>query len=330
MTGNGQREDGYRRAIFHVPSDEESSFTAALSKRSGIDHLQHRRVRFLSREMTVTIPDEVPDEAIIVMSPTMDSSDALLEFMLLTDALARAGVQSMTCVFQYLPYSRSDRAGRLGEPLGARVVISMLESTPVDRFFIFDLHAQAVLGFFSKRVIWAPSLRMLSDCVPTEESEVVVSPDRGRYDECVELSRIRGSAFDLLIKVRRDHSGASELAAGARTKLDGRSVLLYDDEIWTGQTSGNVIRSFYDAGVTAVHYMSTYDFSSDPVRLRLLDEIGVKSVTTTNLARPGDPGLHEGYRVVDVSELVVDRLHLGRDGGRVPASAGRGGGGSWS
>lgn len=307
----GERQSGRRcRAIFHVPAEADASFSVALAKRLGTEKAFHARQRFISGEMTVSIPKEVPDEAFIVLSPVMESSDALIEFMLLTDALARAGVQSMTCILQYLPYSRSDRVGRGGEPLGSRVVISMLESTPVERFVLFDLHAATVLGFFNKRVIWMPSLKMLSDAVPFEESEVVISPDRGRYDECVELSRIRNSSFDLLIKVRRDHSGSSELAAGARTKLEGRSVLLYDDEIWTGQTSGNVIDSFYDAGVTHVHYMSAYDFSSDEVRLRLLDDIGVKSFTTTNLARPGDPDLHERYRVVDASQLVVDRLHL--------------------
>jgi ribose-phosphate pyrophosphokinase len=307
----GDVRNGNGCAVFHVPSSCDQAFADALASHLDADRIKHTTTTFVSGEIIVSVGQRPPDHALIVFAPTPERSDALVELMLLADALSREGVQTITCVLRYLPYSRSNRVNRRGLPLGARVVISMLEGGPIDRFLVFDLHAREILGFFTKPVVWMPTLAMLSAAVPTDESEVVISPDRGRYDECVDLSDLRGCGFDLLVKVRRDDSGSSELAAGARTDLKGRSVILFDDEIWTGQTAEHVIQSFYDHGVASIHYMTVYDFTTDQVRLRMLDELGVATFTTTNLAQPAGAGLHENYRVLDASVLVGDRLGLG-------------------
>lgn len=301
--------------MFQVPAESDSGFAAALAVRLGAALVKHTRAVFRSSEMLVAVPGGVADQAVIVLSPAPPRSESLIELMLLADALVREGVRSITCVLRYVPYSRSNRVNRRGLPLGARVVISMLERAPIDRFVVFDLHARETLGFFSRPTVSVSALSMLSAAIPRSDEETVVSPDRGRYDECVELSEMRGSAFDLLVKVRRDHSGDSELAAGARTSLRGRSVLLYDDEIWTGQTAEHVISSFHDAGVSSVHYLTVYDFTTDEVRLRMLDKLGVDSFTTTNLALPGSQELHWNYNVLDASELAVSRLLPGGAGG---------------
>lgn len=295
-------------SVFHVPSGSSTAFTDALSARIGATRVDHAKLAFRSGEFTVTVPECVGEQAVVVLAPTLERSDALLELLLLTDALAREGVRSTTCVLQYLPYSRSNRVNRRGMPLGARVVVSMLEQSLIDRFLLFDLHARDTLGFFAKPAVSVSTLGLLSAAIPRTEDEVVVSPDRGRYDECVDLSGIRGSAFDLLVKVRRDHSGSSELAAGARTPLEGRAVLLFDDEIWTGQTSAHAIKSFHDAGVASVHYLTVYDFCADETRLRMLDELGVAGFVTTNLALPADQDLHPRYQVLDASGLAAERL----------------------
>lgn len=295
-------------SVFLVPSGSPAAFADALAARLGTSRVEHTKHAFRSGEFTVAVPEKPGTRAVIVLVPTPERSDALLELMLLTDALRREGVRSTTCVLQYLPYSRSNRVNRRGLPLGARVVVSMLEQSGIDDFLLFDLHARDTLGFFGKPVTSASTLGLLSAAVPRQEHEIVISPDRGRYDECVDLSGLRGCSFDLLVKVRRDDSEASELVAGARTLLEGRSVLLFDDEIWTGQTAAHAIQSFHDAGVASVHYLTVYDFTTDETRLRMLDELGVSTFVTTNLARPADPGLHPRYEVLDPSGLAAERL----------------------
>ncbi|MFE2970149.1 ribose-phosphate diphosphokinase [Streptomyces sp. NPDC059340] len=294
-------------SLFVVPGTERESqtFAASLSGKLGQPITDHNRTEFKSGEMIVSLPEEVGETAVIVLAPSSRPSDALLELMLLADALQRHGVHSLTCVLQYVPYSRSNRLNRPGLPLGSKVVISMLEQSAIDRFVVFDLHARETLGYFSKPVTWMPTLQLMSDAIPLRAPEVVVSPDRGRYDDCMQLSTMRSCTLDMLMKVRRDDSGSSELVAGARTDLNGRSILLFDDEIWSGVTAAHAAESLFAAGAARIDYVTVYDFTTPDIRKNMLENIGISSFTTTNLAHHGGDPFDGRYRILDAADLVT-------------------------
>jgi ribose-phosphate pyrophosphokinase len=290
-------------SLFVVP--EDGTFARSFGEKLAVAKSDHVRTVFRSGEMIVSVPDEVEDRAVIVLVPSYQPSDAILELLLLADALRRRGVHSITCVLQYVPYSRSNRLNRPGLPLGSKVVISLIEQSAIDRFVVFDLHAREILGYFTKPVTWIPTLQLMSEAIAQHPPEVVVSPDRGRYDDCVQLSTMRGCGIDLLIKVRRDHSGSSELVAGARTDLRDHSVILFDDEIWTGETAAHAAESLFASGAARINYMTVYDFTTPEIRKNLLDNIGVASFTTTNLGHHGNDSFGGRYQVLDAADLVM-------------------------
>ncbi|WP_128428707.1 ribose-phosphate diphosphokinase [Streptomyces cyaneus] len=294
-------------SLFVVPGtgDANQTFASSLSDKLGLPVTDHGRTVFKSGEMIVSLPAEVSETAVIVLAPSFRPSDAILELLLLADALRRHGVRSLTCVLQYVPYSRSNRLNRPGLPLGSKVVISMLEQSPIDRFVVFDLHARETLGYFSKPVTWIPTLQLMSDAIPLHAPEVVVSPDRGRYDDCMQISTMRSCTLDMLMKVRRDDSGSSELVAGARTDLNGRSVLLFDDEIWSGVTAAHATESLFAAGAARIDYLTVYDFTTPDIRKNMLENLGISSFTTTNLAHHGNDPFDGRYRILDAADLVV-------------------------
>lgn len=295
-------------SLFVVPGVDDGShtFAASLSARLGLPVTDHGRTVFKSGEMIVKLPEKIGQTAVIVLAPSVQPSDAILELVLLADALRRHGVHWLTCVIQYVPYSRSNRLNRPGLPLGSKVVISLLESAPIDRFAVFDLHARETLGYFNKPVTWMPTLRLMSDAIPAHPPEVVVSPDRGRYDDCMQLSTMRSCTLDMLMKVRRDDTGSSELVAGARTDLTGRSVLLFDDEIWSGITAAHAVESLFAAGAARIDYLTVYDFTMPEIRKNMLENLGVSTFTTTNLALHGTEEFDGRYRVMDAAGLVAD------------------------
>jgi ribose-phosphate pyrophosphokinase len=296
-------------SLFVVPSEApgNQAFAYSLCKKLGISKSCHERTVFRSGEMIVALPGDVSDKAVIVLTPASRPNDALVELLLLADALHRHGVHSITCVLQYVPYSRSNRLNRPGLPLGSKVITSMIERSPITRFVVFDLHAREILGYFTKSVMWLPTLRLMSDSIPQHSPEVVVSPDRGRYDDCIQLSGMRMCTTDLLVKVRRDDSGTSELLAGARTDLRGRSVVLFDDEIWTGGTASQAAQSLLNAGAARIDYVTVYDFTTPEVRKKMLENIGVSSFTTTNLALPTDETYDGRYQVLDAATLLAQQ-----------------------
>ena len=68
-------------------------------------------------------------------------NDHLVETLLIIDALKRADASKVDVVFACLPYARSDKKDRRGVPIGARVVINILEAAGADRIISMDLHA---------------------------------------------------------------------------------------------------------------------------------------------------------------------------------------------
>lgn len=294
-------------AVYAIPAIEGEVFARNLAKELGAQYRDHYRATFDSGEIVVRVDEVQRGTSVIVYSPNGNRSESLIELLLLADALRRQGALEVVCVFKYLPFSRSNRMNIDGVALGARAVISAIETSAIDRYFVFDLHAREILGFFSKPVQALPTLKILSDAIPVGPDEIVVSPDRGRYDDCHQIAQFRNSNIDLLVKVRKDDSGASELAAGTRTPLRGRSIVLFDDEIWSGQTALHAVDWLFEAGVARVDYVTVYDFTSPEVRAELLEH-GVSTFVTTNLALPGDDPFNGRYVVKDVSLMVSGRL----------------------
>ncbi|MFB6719660.1 ribose-phosphate diphosphokinase [Kribbella sp. NPDC056345] len=292
-------------SCFSVPRNT-SEFADRWATRTGAKSQDYERLHFASDEIGIVVPDDVGATATIFVGIGASPAEIVVEVLLLADALSRQGVQDITCVFRYLPYSRSNRLDRQGIALGAKAIIAALESSPISRFIVFDLHSREVLGFFSKPVQWLPTLHRLSDLTPRLPGEIVVSPDRGRYDDCVTLANRRSSDLDLLIKIRRDDSGSSELVAGARTDVRGRSVLLFDDEIWSGQTITHAAEALLAAGAANLHYVTVYDFSTDETKRRLLDEVGFSTFTSTDLVNTSDADFGDRYQVVDVTSILAD------------------------
>lgn len=101
--------------------------------------------RFSDGEITVEILENVRGRDVFVIQPTsMPTNDHLMELVIITDALRRAGNVSL---LPYFGYARQDRRVRSAR-VTAKIVADMMASVGISRLLTVDLHADMMKGFF--------------------------------------------------------------------------------------------------------------------------------------------------------------------------------------
>jgi len=229
----------------------------------------------------------------------------LLELGFLANIIKREYGSHITCFIRYLEYCRSNRINEKNSSFGSKVYVNLLCSLDIDRFILFDLHATELIGFFSKPVIQTSTLPLFLDHYSRTKLDYVVAPDCGRVDACFFLSKHLNISMDFFPKTRKCHDGNSEIHIHKRSHLKGKKILLFDDEITSGQTMINAITALIQNGVSEIHIAVIYSFCCQSVLDVIANYPQVRSFTTTNLGTPLSSfgNRPSDYRILDCTTL---------------------------
>src|SRR5574342_910074 len=168
----------------------------------------------------------------------------LMELLIMIQTVRLDSAARITAVVPYLCYGRSDKKDQPRVPITARLVADMIESAGADRYMTFDPHAGQIQGFFSIPGDVLTASHMLSDHIrdhlmPPMQDPVVVATDLGF------AKKGRNYALDLdlpiaFIEKRRSGNDAKAEALSLIGDVQGRDVIIVDDEVDTG---GSVVQA---------------------------------------------------------------------------------------
>ena len=95
------------------------------------------------------IDESVRGKDVFIIQPTSyPVNDNLMELMVMADALKRASARHITAVVPYYGYARQDRKTRGREPITAKLVANLMQTSGITRLVTVDLHAGQIQGFF--------------------------------------------------------------------------------------------------------------------------------------------------------------------------------------
>jgi ribose-phosphate pyrophosphokinase len=284
--------------------------------------LMPREIKCFANDNTfVKLGASVRGADVFFIQPTCPpTNDHLMELLIAIDALRRDSAGRITAVVPYYGYGRSDKKDQPRVPITARLVADMLTVAGADRLLTSDLHADQIQGFFSIPVDDVTAQHMLADHVKKLgiTNGVVVSPDLGNAKD----ARNFADEIDMplaLVEKRRSRDGSLTEVLNLIGDVEGKDVLLVDDEI---DTAGTIVRAakFVKArGAARVYAMATHGIFSPPAIDQLRDAPIDEIVVTNTVPIPPQKRL-PNMRVLSMGELlgeVIRRIHTGQSVGEM-------------
>ncbi len=280
--------------------------------------------QFPNSNTFVRLHQSVRAKDVFLIQPTAaPSNDNLMELLIFIDTLRRDSAGRITAVVPYYGYGRTDKKDQPRVPITARLVADLIAVAGADRFVTLDLHAKQIQGFFSIPCDEIPALGLLVDYFRAHPipNAVVVSPDIGA------LRRARNFAEQLnlplaIIEKRRSPEGDRMQVFNLIGDVEGKNVILVDDEIDTASTLLRAASFVLTAGALDVVACATHAIFSEPAPHNIAASPLRQLVVTDTIAMAAEKCHRCGDKihVLSVAPLLADvilRIHEGRSVGEL-------------
>lgn len=245
----------------------------------------------------------------------------IMEMLIMIDCLKRDSAGRITAVFPYMAYARSDKKDQPRVPITARLVADMIETAGADRFMTIDLHAGQIQGFFSIPGDVLTAFHLLSDYflpLPREDL-VVATADLGFAKKGRNFAEKLGVPLAFVEK-RRTENLPSARASKVIGNVEGKNVVLVDDEVLTGGSIIEAAHILRDHGAKDIHISFTHALLAPPSSETLDQCLYVKEVVTTNTVPVPESKRIPKMKILSVAPLlgeVILRAHEGRSVGEL-------------
>ncbi|HEU0034662.1 MAG TPA: ribose-phosphate pyrophosphokinase [Kofleriaceae bacterium] len=291
-------------------ADEICKFVEIPLGRADVTH-------FSDGEIYVEIGENVRGVNCFVVQPTCSPpNQALMELLIMIDALKRASAGSIVAIIPYFGYARQDRKAKPRTPITAKLVANLITAAGADRALAMDLHAGQIQGFFDipfdhlyAMPVLIEELRVLG---LGGESTVVVSPDAGGVERARAFSKRLGAGLAIIDK-RRPAPNVSEIM-NIVGDVRGKKAVIIDDIIDTAGTLTNAAHAIKNAGAESVSACASHAVFSGKAIQRITDS-PLSHVVVTNTIPLSEIGAAcSKVRVKSVGRLLgeaIKRIHHG-------------------
>jgi len=250
----------------------------------------------------------------------------LMELLILLQTLRLDSAARITAVAPYLCYGRSDKKDQPRVPITSRLVADIIQIAGADRYMTLDPHAYQIQGFFSVPgdVLNAShilSAYVLKNLRPYLKDPVVVTADLG-YAKKGRNFAARIDTPIAFIEKRRIANDAKAEALTIIGDVEGRDILLIDDEIDTGRSIIQAINLIKENGAQRIYTVFVHPIFSGDAAQRLAALPVTEFITTDSV--PITPDKQEAFgkrlTILTVAPLlgeVIRRAHEGRSVGQM-------------
>lgn len=251
-------------------------------------------------------------DAFVIQSHDAPINEAIMEQLIMVDALKRASAKRITVVAPCYPYARQDKKGRGREPISARLVADLFKTAGANRIMSVDLHASQIQGFFDGPVDHLFAMPVLMEYfrkkLGNDPNLTIVSPDMGRVRVADRWSDELGAPLAIIHK-RRDPKVANEVTVHDIVgNVEGRTCLMVDDLIDTGGTILKAAQALRDHGASKVVVAATHAVFSGPAIERLSNECIDDVVVTDTLPITAEKQF-DSLTVLPIAPLIARAIH---------------------
>ena len=259
--------------------------------------------RFNNGEVQIMIDESVRGKDVFIIQPTSyPVNDNLMELMVMADALKRASARHITAVVPYYGYARQDRKTRGREPITAKLVANLMQTSGITRLVTIDLHAGQIQGFFDVPVDHLYGASILAKYINEKNMEdvIVVSPDLGGVTRARDLADRIGAPIAIIEKKRPEPGVAKVMNLIGDVK--GKNCIIVDDIVDTAGSLVEGAKALEAFGAKSVMAAVTHAVLTDPASERIANS-NIKELIVTNTMP-----LPENCKLDNVTQLSVAPL----------------------
>ncbi len=246
--------------------------------------------KFSDGEILPLFQESVRDQDVFFIQTT-NSSDNIMETLLVIDAAKRAGCKSFTLVSPFQGYSRQDKTDHLRSSIGSKVLADVLTSVGMSRIITIDLHASAIQGFYNIPVIHLNGNKIFIDYIKENHISdlTIVAPDQGAVKRASDFCKAFPDATFAMINKKRikpNEIHSMELVGD----VSGRNVVIVDDMADTLGTMCKAAELLIQKGAKSVRCIATHGVLSgkafENLEKSVMDEVLVSDSISYNTDKP--------------------------------------------
>lgn len=271
--------------------------------------------RFANDCLEVQLQANCRERDVFLIQPLVPPvQEHLVELLLMLDAARGASAARTTVVMSHYAYARSDKKDEPRISIGGRLVADLLSAAGASRVLTLTLHSPQVHGFFSVPVDHLHALRELAGHFRGNDlsNSVVVSPDLGNAKAASAFARMLGVSVAAGAKQR--FSDDRVVISDVIGDIEGKDVIVLDDEIARGSTVIELIDRLRERNVASIRVACTHGLFTDGALDRLAALPDVLEIVCTNSVPIPKEKLVPKLRVLSIAPAMAEamrRIHNG-------------------
>lgn len=297
-----------KEAIRLIPSSVETELERSIERGLDILPTPVEVKKFANGETYVNILGDMRNRDVFLMPVSGRTvNDNLMETYLKADAAKRMGANRVVAVMPNFPYARQERKTQPGEPISARLNLSLLHASGVDEVITTDIHAAALQGFARQmKLTDLSSLEEMTEYFTRKSIDptklVVVSPDLGGTKRADKFAKELGCDKAIIYKERTGHNQAkAEMLLG---DVQDKDCIIYDDIIDTAGTITEAAKMLKDHGAGKIYIAASHGLFNGPA-LERLQKAPIEEIVVTNSERKPDL---DKIKQVDIGPKIVGTI----------------------
>ncbi len=260
--------------------------------------------KFSDGEILPLFQESIRDQDVFFVQTT-NSSDNIMETLLVIDAAKRAGCKSFTLVAPFQGYSRQDKTDHLRSSIGSKVLADILTSVGMSRIITIDLHASAIQGFYNIPVIHLNGNKIFIDYIKENHISdlTIVAPDQGAVKRASDFCKAFPDATFAMINKKRikpNEIHSMELVGD----VNGRNVVIVDDMADTLGTMCKAAELLMNSGAKSVRCIATHGVLSGKAFENLEKSVMNEVLVSDSISYNTDKPLPKKLKYISCANLI--------------------------
>ena len=293
--------------VFACNSAED--FAENICKNLGIEVGKRDSFKFANDNSFVQLKETVRGKDVYIVQTTKPPvNERIMELLIMIETAKRAGAARITAVLPYFMYSRSDKKDQSRVPVTAKLVAKILEAAGTDRVLTCDLHNSAIQAYFDIVCNRVTGKFLLQEYFKSKNLDniVVVATDAGSSKKAYKYSTFFECPMALIDK-RRDSNNDSAQATNIIGDVEGKTAIIFDDEISTAGTLVEAANILKKHGAKEIYAGATHGILVGPA-IERIQKSPIKEVVVTSTVPVEEEKMIDKIKIVDIEPLFAEAI----------------------